>query len=270
MWPTTAQYSTPDRYPHAVPGLRVATFNVRTGWAFDGCRSWPFRRRAVLRTIGDLDADLLALQEVRHFQLRWLRRRLPGHDLAWTGRNGGRRGEACPVFVRRSAGRIVSEHTLWFGEGAQRQGLRMKGARSPRIATTCRVELAEDDAVIEITNTHLDSSSDERRRRSAEQLVVHLDRSIPHLLVGDLNATVSSGTLAVLTAAGFRDALEGYAGGTFHRFTGRTDGPRIDHVLVDARFEVVGAAIVHRSPTKGLASDHWPVLVTVLVDAHHG
>jgi endonuclease/exonuclease/phosphatase family metal-dependent hydrolase len=142
----------------------------------------------------------------------------------------------------------------------------MDGARSPRIATTCRVEVVHDGPVLELTNTHLDSTSAERRQRSAEQLIAALDRSVPQIVVGDLNAGPGSAVLSSFAAAGLRDALEGSTSGTFHRFTGRTDGPRIDFVLVDAGIQILDGAVHHRGVGPRLASDHWPVRVTVRFD----
>ena len=247
--------------------LRVASFNVRNGRAIDGCRSWPFRKRAVLRVIESLDADVLGLQEVYAFQLRWLRRRLPAYAVVWDGRGGGGRGEGCPVFVRRELGPIAAHQTLWFGDGPQRAGLRLEGARFPRIVTTCRVTIGAAGLVVQVSNAHLDERSADRRRRSAEQLIGGLDRSLPQIVVGDLNADPDSEVLAVLHRAGLRSALPAAAGGTVHGFTGRLDGRRLDHVLVDDGFDGVDAEVRTQSEGERLASDHWPVVATLRLRA---
>lgn len=243
--------------------LRVGSFNIRNGRAIDGCRSWPFRRRALARAIEALDADVLGLQEVHRFQLRWLRGRLPSYDIVALGRDPGDRGEGCPILVRRARATIVRHETWWFGDDPQRPGLRLEGAHFPRIATTCRVELREAGTLLDVTNTHLDERSGARRRRSAEQIAARLDPSVPQVVMGDLNADPSSDVLAVLTAAGLRSALADDAPGTFHRFTGRTDGRRLDHLLVDDRLEVVDASVQTLPDGARLPSDHWPVVATL-------
>ena len=48
--------------------------------------------------------------------------------------------------------------------------------------------------------------------------------------------------------------------GTIHQFTGRTDGKRIDHVLISDRWSA-GPADVVAVPGSPLASDHWPLVV---------
>jgi len=85
---------------HEPPILRVASFNIRNGIAWDGLDSWPLRRPATAATIAGLDADLLGLQEVYGFQQRYLLRRLPGYAATGAGRTDGRsRGERCAVLT---------------------------------------------------------------------------------------------------------------------------------------------------------------------------
>ena len=49
--------------------LRVATWNVRNGWAFDGWSSWPFRRRSAIETLASLAADVVGRLVVRPGEL---------------------------------------------------------------------------------------------------------------------------------------------------------------------------------------------------------
>ncbi len=48
--------------------------------------------------------------------------------------------------------------------------------------------------------------------------------------------------------------------GTFHAFTGRTGGAKIDHILIPAdRFHVLDAAIIRTHQARRYPSDHYPV-----------
>jgi endonuclease/exonuclease/phosphatase family metal-dependent hydrolase len=239
--------------------FRVATFNLRNGRAWDRCNSWPFRRRASVRALQALEADLIGLQEAFRFQLRSIVRGLPGYDAVGNGRDGGGRGEHVPVLVRRGRVRVVEHRTRWFGAEPDRPGTRLAGARFPRVATTVLAEF-ETGKRLQFTNTHLDERSAERRRHSGRQLVAWLDLARPQVLVGDFNAGPDDPMFRELEAAGFRHALPADAGGTFHRFTGRRDGVRIDHILVNDRVEVIAARVVYSDAGERLASDHWPVM----------
>ena len=73
--------------------LRVASFNLRNGLAWDWCNSWPLRRQVCLRTLRALDADIIGVQEAFGFQLRWLLRHLPEYVSVGDGRDGAGRGD---------------------------------------------------------------------------------------------------------------------------------------------------------------------------------
>ena len=242
--------------------LRVASFNIRNGRALDGLvRAWPFRRRAVVEAVESLDADVVALQEVYRFQLRALLRGLPGRVAVGEGRSSRRRGEHVPLLVRGERVRVVEAATRWYGDTPEQAGSRWPGAPFPRIATVAVVDVA--GSRLQVVGTHLDERSAERRARSAEQLVGWLDPALPRVVLGDLNAEPGADEPRPLLAAGLRQALPGDAGGTSHDFTGRTDGRRLDHVLVSDEVEVVAAEVAHPRPRGRLPSDHWPVVATL-------
>jgi endonuclease/exonuclease/phosphatase family metal-dependent hydrolase len=221
--------------------LKLASFNLRNGRAFDGWNSWPFRRGATAAVVRSLDADVLGLQEVYKFQLRSLLRRVPGFTAVGEPRSP--HGERNPVLAR---GRVESHVTRWFD---------VPGARFPRIATTAHT------AGISFTSTHLDERSGARRRTSVEQLLTWLsDEPGPHVVVGDFNATLDDPMFELFAAAGFRSALPADAPGTSHHFTGRYDGRRIDHIFVSSDIEVIDADVDH---TNRRASDHWPITARI-------
>ena len=242
-------------------GLRVVSFNVRNGRAFDGWHSWPFRRRSTAAVVEGLGAAVVGLQEVYACQQRYLLRRLPRLQAVGEGRSGAGRGERCPVLWDPAVVSVVEHRTRWYGADPDRPGTRLAGARFPRVATLCRLRLEVGGGQeVQLVNTHLDAADRGNRIASAEQLAAWLDPAVPRIVLGDLNATPDSPVLAPLLDAGLRDALVDVPGGTEHRFTGATDGRRIDHVLVSDDIEVVSAWIAHGTGSGRLPSDHWPVV----------
>lgn len=243
--------------------LTVASFNLRNARALDGRHWWPLRRRATALAVAGLEADVVALQEVSRWQLRWLRRHLSG--TVGLGRPRGRLGgEQVPLLVRSSTRlQVLGHRTRWFGATPDRPGTRLAGARRPRIATIAR--LAVDGVEVEVASTHLDERSAALRQASLEQLVGWLDPAVPRILLGDLNADPGAPALTPLVGAGLRSALPMDAGGTEHGFTGRTDGRQIDHVFVSEGIAVLAAEVRHPRPGGRLPSDHWPVVADLRV-----
>jgi endonuclease/exonuclease/phosphatase family metal-dependent hydrolase len=239
--------------------IRVCSFNLRNGLAFDGCNSWPCRRRATLAVLAGIDADVAGLQEAFGFQAHYLARHLPDVGVSGDGRSARRRGERCCVLHREATLELVSADTRWFGEHHHHPGTRLPGASFPRVATIVELAIRATGQRFRFVNTHLDEHRDDNRVRAAEQLVEWLGDG-PAVLAGDLNATPTSEAVRTLEAAGLRQALPPDAGGTNHGFTGRTDGRRIDHILVSGHWEVADGRVVTERPGGRLPSDHWPVV----------
>ena len=243
--------------------LRVATFNIRNGRAWDGRESWPLRRRATAAAVARLDADVIALQEVYGFQQRYLRRRLhrlrPAHEYAaaGAGRNDGRRrGERCSVLFRPPF-MLERELTRWFSDTPERPGTPCWDSRLPRIVTFAWFRHAASGRRFGIANLHLESASARSRDRSAEALLQWLEPGLPWIVAGDLNATPDEPAVRRLLAGGLRDAL--LEVGPEPGPTERRDGTRIDYLLVSDEWQVGAAAVRRETPDRRRPSDHWPV-----------
>jgi endonuclease/exonuclease/phosphatase family metal-dependent hydrolase len=248
--------------PDADAPLRVATFNVRNGWALDGSHAWPFRRRAAAATIEALGADLVGLQEVYSFQRRGLARQVVGRRWIGAGRtDGGGRGEQCPITWRPSRLHLEAWEVRWFSAHPDVAGTRLEGARAPRIATLARFWDMRSGLLFGVANAHLDAARADLRARAAGMLVGWMaEHPVPWIVLGDLNDGPDSETVAAIEAAGFRALVPEDGSGTAHQFTGRTDGRQIDHVLIDEDW-TAGPVTVPAGSSRPLPSDHWPVVV---------
>ena len=239
--------------------LRVGTFNIRNGVACDGRNSWPFRRKATADMLRGLEADVVGLQEAYGFQARSLRRRLPAYGLTGDGRSARRRGERCAVVFRTARLELTRSETRWYGDDPARPGVRLPEATFPRVATITTFAPVEGSPPFTLVNTHLDEHREDNRVAAAEQLLDWLGDE-PVVVVGDLNAEPDSRVVQTLEAGGLRNVLGPDAPGTNHDFTGRTDGRRIDHILVSSHWTIDGAEVVTGRPGARLPSDHWPVV----------
>lgn len=264
--------------PGASLPLRVVTLNIRNGRALDGANSWPFRRRWVPGYIRDLDADVIGLQEPYHHQVMTVERALSGYVRVGVGRDDGRKGgEYCPLYVRSNRLSVMEHGTFWFSDTPHMPGSCTWGNTLPRVCTWALLARAEAPQVplIRVCNVHLDHASAPARQKSAELLRRMLSdwRSVsPVALMGDFNVVEDDPVVAVLLAEpdGLRDAFrlmhpEARAVGTFHGWTGKADGPRIDYILVTPDLTVLDAEIRHDVVGGRLPSDHWPVTALLQV-----
>lgn len=252
--------------PRASAATRLVSFNIRNGLALSLRHLWWRRRRAVLESLQRLDADLVGLQEAYAFQSDWLCQQMPAYGWYGVGRtDGARRGEHAIVLYRQDRYLARRAETRWYGDKTSVPGTKLPGARFPRTATILDLE-ARDGTALRIVNTHLDAANPGNRLRSATQLASWVAAGdMPVVVVGDLNEGLNGPAVKQLAAElGLVTAVPATAGGSYHHFTGRTDGPRLDHILVPGSWPVQAAGIDHRPARGRLASDHWPVVADVL------
>jgi endonuclease/exonuclease/phosphatase family metal-dependent hydrolase len=246
--------------------LRVGTFNIRNGFGFDGRNAWPFRWKATADMLRDLDTDVVGLQEAYGFQVRCLRSRLKDYGVTGDGRSVRRRGERCAVLFREARLELTESVTRWYGDDPDQPGRRLPEASFPRVATIADLTPQDGGPAFTFVNTHLDEHHESNRVAAAEQLLGWLGDG-PTIVVGDINAEAGSTVVRTLEAAGLRNVLGPDAPGTNHDFTGRTDGRRIDHILVSAHWTISSAEVVTGRPRGRLPSDHWPVVADLALPA---
>jgi hypothetical protein len=72
------------------PTVRVMSFNIRYGTAWDGSNKWDLRKEFLVDTIQAFNPDLLGTQETLGFQRDFLAKELPAYDHLGVGRIDGR------------------------------------------------------------------------------------------------------------------------------------------------------------------------------------
>ena len=188
--------------------LRVATFNVRNGIAFDGLDSWPFRRRTTADVVARLECDVVGLQEMYGFQQRYLLARSPGYAATGVGRTDGRRrGERCAVLYRPARLALDGSVTRWFSDTPDVAGSTSWGNRLPRIVTLARFTDLRSGRRFGLANCHLEGWPPAARHRSAAALATWLEPALPWIVLGDFNAEPADDAIHTLLAAGLRDVF---------------------------------------------------------------
>ena len=248
--------SMPD-LPSSAGTITVLSLNLRFGLADDGPNAWPKRKPALLELLQRQPADFFCFQEANDFQISEIQAHLQNHDVI------GQRTPAPPfwqnnvIFYHSSCRCVDRNH--FFLSPTPTVPSRFRDSRWPRQCSIgwfqCR------GRTIACANTHLDFDP-EVQRRSAAIILDHLSTpraDVPTLVAGDFNATPQSECYRVFAEAGFQKAGPRKCAGTYHGFTGKTNGECIDWILyrgglVSVRTEVIRDCYKGRYP-----SDHFPV-----------
>lgn len=253
-----------------IPGdVSVMSFNIRYGTAADGANSWPNRQVQVIRVIERHQPDILGVQEALDFQLQEMATKLPQYARVGVGRDDGRSaGEFSAILYRRSRFEVREQGTFWFSSTPEVPGSTGWGNNITRICTWARLSDRETGRSFYVYNVHLDHESAPSRERSAEllaQRVRERGSGGAVIIMGDFNSGEDAVPVRyLLSQLALTDTFgklhpDSTGVATYHAFTGRTDGARIDHILVSAEFTIRSAGI-DRSNEAGLyPSDHYPV-----------
>ncbi|WP_428632160.1 endonuclease/exonuclease/phosphatase family protein [Sphingopyxis sp.] len=222
--------------------IKVASYNMRKGIGLDRRRD-PGR---VLAVLGELDADIVALQEAdRRFGNRasaippqmfaehsdYIPVTLDNrpHSIGWHGN---------ALLVRKGA-EIEESHALHLPT------LEPRGA----VAATIRI----GDIRLRVVGMHLDISG-LRRRQQARAILNHIagGEDLPTILMGDCNEWRNRG--GCLTDFGERHHMVD----TGHSFHSRRPVAKLDRIFATPDLQPVDAG-VHQSALAARASDHLPI-----------
>lgn len=219
--------------------LRVATWNIHSGVGLDG----RFAPERILRVIEELDADVVALQEV----------------------GTGRAGFDMPAWLRdAAAGELHFMATCHTRHGAFGNALLSRipllsaacvpldsGGREPRNAIDARLE--HEGRRLRLIATHLGLARSEQQAQLAQLAAIASgEPDEPLVLLGDFNVWRAS-RLARLAAA---------QGPPPRTYPSPLPVVALDRILVEPAQACLGLR-PHRSRTARVASDHLPLVADI-------
>jgi len=256
--------------------LNVMSVNVRNMRSSDGENAWELRRDLLFEVLRRNRPDVIGTQEAYFPQVEQLEAALPDYVRIGVGRDDGKaEGETCALFFLRSRFRAEEQGTFWFSETPEIPGSHHWTRSLPRICTWARL-IETSGRAFAVYNVHLDHESQHAREQSVRLLLERLQGRQPvepALILGDFNMEEDNPALANLQAAipELRDAFrslypEAKERGTFHGFTGRTDGERIDYIFATPEFQVQEAQILHDNVEGRYPSDHFPTVACIRLD----
>lgn len=231
--------------------LRIATYNIHGGFGAWATQSAQIMLDRVARVIAELDADVVALQEVP----------LGGADvpnvLAHLHRVTDMYAVEGPTLStphRRYGNAVLSRLPI---RAARTLDLSFH-RREPRGALDADLECGP--TLLRVVATHLGLSATERSMQVRSLLAAFDTSALPVILLGDINEWFVHGRALRALVAHFRRAP---APGTFP-----TIFPifALDRIWVHPGEWLTGVR-VHRSPTARKASDHYPLVAHIEVPA---
>ena len=251
--------------------VRVMSFNIRNSHAND----WEARKGLVYEVIGDYAPDVLGLQEANSFQLEDLSNEFPQYGKVGEGSMGGSKGQHSAILFLEERFKLTDSGSFWLSENPTQPSKSWRSAHH-RICTWVELLGRKTDRTLYIYNTHMDDGSREARENGCRMIMEHIEAKVqaaPFVFMGDFNAREDSEALKIIK--GNSEARQN-AGikmvdsfrvlypdrenvGTYNGFTGQSDGPKIDYIMIKPNMKVREASILQTNLEGRYPSDHFPV-----------
>ncbi len=265
----------PDALVAAAP-LKVMSFNLRTGFAFDEEDSWKNRETIVTDFLKLELPDLVGTQEGLIFQLDAITAALPNYDWVGVGRDNTQFEEFCAIFFNTDKFQALESGTFWLSDTPDVPGTKFSDKQGYlRIVTWAHLQRIEDGFEFFHFNTHYDlSEEDSITERSSALILTKMDQLAgdgPVFLTGDFNEFEGEPAYQILVGEADWQGISGDlldpwtelglpSEGSFHSFTGVAEATtRIDWILHSTGFIPIEAVVSHYNQDGHYPSDHFPI-----------
>ena len=253
--------------------FRLATFNIRTP-IDKPPNAWTCRVDRVRALIQRHRFDVMGLQEATEKQIDDLL--TEGWAYVGVGRDDGKRGgEASPIFYKKARFEVRDSGTFWLSETPEVPGSKSWDTACPRICTWARMTDRKTGKAFVYFNTHLDHISAAARENGMALILKRIkaiDKGIPILLTGDMNAGPDSKPIALAkdvlrdTCALSRTPHTGPVA-TINGFKFNKKATAcIDYIFVSTGVSVLTHATLDDSENSLYPSDHFPVVAELVFE----
>jgi len=228
--------------------LRLVTYNVHKCRGID----WRVRPARIVRVLREIDADVIAIQEILAGQSAYIAAELGMSHVFGIARQHAGQDYGNAVLSRFP---IVSSTT---------QDLTIR-RREPRICL--RADIAVEHTMLCLFAVHLGTSYLERRQQVAKLMSAEVLGSTalsgPRVVVGDFNEW-TRGLVTRTLSHHFESADIAYHLKRTRTYPGILPIMHLDHVYYDPELKLEGMHL-HRSGTALRASDHLPLVAEFVV-----
>jgi len=233
--------------------FRIATYNIHKGRGMDG----RTRIDRILRVLREVEADIIALQEVINHE----KRSPEEHQACYLAEQLG-----CFYSVgetRKHREGVYGNVTLsrWKFETSRHIDLSVAG-REPRGAL--RTDIRVGDEILHVFNVHLGTAVRERRAQARlidKHLLQALDVPGHRIVMGDFNDWNHGLVTKTLASEFHLTDLAAHLPRT-RGYPGLLPLVHLDHIYLDHKLQI-DTARFHRSRRSLMASDHLPLVAEV-------
>lgn len=255
--------------------LRVMTFNVRFPNPEDGFNIWENRRELLADTIRRYDPDIFGTQEMYESQGDYISEQLPRYRWLGIGREGDHDGEHMGVFYKKDKFFPVESGNFWLSETPNVPASMSWEVSLPRMVTWVRF-LDVQGEEFWFYNTHFPHRAEDAAARFEASKVIAADiaKRVPSgarlIVVGDFNSAADSDVHELLTKtltdAWASSPIKRGTETTSSRWTGETEGRRIDWILYRGAVKPLSIETVNYQLRGRYPSDHYPVYAEFVLE----
>ncbi len=188
--------------------LRVTTFNVTCDWCNKGYYDkYKKRKHWIIDTLKRIDADVVALQEVRTSrQVKYLHKKLENYDLHYTKFKVFKKSDPA-FFLKKGRFEVLDRGGRWLGpKGDRRLSFGWK-LSLPRRLFWLKVRDLKSNKELYLVSSHFDNRRENKEPSAHILKNMVLDTSIPMIFAGDTNLRPSMSGFSTLMS-GFIDSFD--------------------------------------------------------------
>ena len=253
----------------------LISYNIRYHNDWDIQNSWSLRKNKICQLIDKYDPSIFGIQEGLLSQVSFIDSALIKYDYVGVGRDDGKtKGEFCAIYYDTTRLNICENSTFWLSETPNVVSVGWDAALE-RICTYALFRDKNSGKEFWVFNTHFDHLGVISRKRSSSFILKKINelntRSLPVILMGDLNSLPASDPIKVLKNSlvdGLQISLENLEGpeGTFNGFDmALAIEKRIDYIFIKNIEVLAYRHVDDRLENNRHISDHLPVMIKYIL-----
>ena len=255
--------------------VHIASFNVHYIVPHDDNDDWDERKYAVTRVLKDMNADIVAFQEMetfdgghyskRNLQLEWIISTTTGYEAAAVG-DPAHFPSTQPIIYKANKFTVEDQGFFFFSETPEQIYSQQWNGGYPYFCSWTRFRSNDSEKDFYVFNVHNDYKSRSNRLKTSELIASRVEKIVPEglpiVVLGDFNVPKGFKAIRLLESIGLSVIPPG---GATNRVLGMHLLPAIDHILINEAVRLQSDIKVWRGRYDGVyPADHYPISVKVL------